>query len=242
MDYAPNSGRSVSGITGGGIVTVDGTLLNVANFPDVDCTGVTNGFCVGSAGSPNAGVVDSSVYVLNTGEGTNPNLLAGYVKVHTNGHDEDTAYTTGRDSTIPKGWVTAIDPGAGNTPPSTVKAIDLGDGGGNSIAHGGEHDEGKLYVPSSSGTINDQVVVIDIDHHSSTQNQIIKRITVGASPGTLRYSGDGRLVMAPITTGNTVKVIDTETDEVIDTLTLTAGTTAGNVGLVHLPFDAEDNR
>jgi hypothetical protein len=237
-DYSPASGRAFSGITGGGVVSVDGTMLDVANFPDVDCTGVTNGNCVATG----TATQDPSVYVLSTGEGTNPNLFAGYVKVFTNEHGGDLVYTSGRDGSIPKAWLTAIEPGIGNIPPSALTAIDLGDGGGNSIAHGGDHHAGKIYIPSSSGTINDQVVVIGGDHDDpSTFNKIIKRITVGASPGNLKYSGDGRLVMAPISTGPSAKVIDVETDEVIDTLPLTSGTTGKNVGLIHLPADDPEN-
>ncbi len=263
MDYAPNSGRAFSGVTNGGLLSIDGTLLdaaNIANFPDVDCTPggtppaapggqpytggtpIVDAFCVGSPGTPGAGQEDPSVFKLTTGIDTNPALFTGYLKVLSNDHDEDTIYATGRNGSISKGWVTVINPGSGATPPSAETAIDLGDGGGNSIAHGGEHHGGKIYVPSNSGTLNDEVVVIDADHHNATVNTIVKRIEVGGPPGNLRYSGDGRLVMVPVTNGNTVKVIDTETDEVIDTLTLTSGTTAGNVGLVHLPFDAEDNR
>lgn len=107
------------------------------------------------------------------------------------------------------------------------------------------HAAHKAYVPSSGGgTINDQVKVVDVDHDSATHNQVINTITVGTATGenrNIQASPDGRLVMAPNTSTNTVSVIDTETDTVIDTLTLTTGTTAGNVRLFKLPFDAEDN-
>jgi len=104
MDYSPNSGRAFVGVTGGGMVSVDSTILDVANFPDVDCapggvpplppggtaytggTPVANDNCVGSAGTANVGVKDPSVFVLSTGAGSNTTLATGYVHVFTNEH------------------------------------------------------------------------------------------------------------------------------------------------------------
>jgi hypothetical protein len=250
----------------GGLMMIDGTKLdaaNIDNFPVVNCTpGGTAGatgrpdtggtpivddYCVGDVGTPGAGTEDPSVYKMSTAPGTtNPELFTGYLKVLSNEHDEDMVYASGRDGSIPKGWVTAIEPGSLNTPPSIDTVIDLGDRGGNSFAHGGDHHAGKLYLPSSSGVAgnNDEVIVIWTDHDDpGTFNTIKGSIEVGGAPGNLRYSKDGRLVLAPVTIAGqgTVKVIDTETDTVIDTLTLTTGNTAGNVGAVALPFDGEDN-
>ncbi|MDC4227730.1 MAG: hypothetical protein MPW15_26770 [Candidatus Manganitrophus sp.] len=268
MDYSPNSGRSFSGITGGGMVSVDGTLLdtaNITNFPDVDCapggvppaspggtpyTGgipVTDDNCVGSPATPGAGQEDPSVFVLSTGAGSNTTLIGGYVHVVTNDHDEDTVYTAGRSGAASMAWLTAVNPGSGSTPPGAgtdgVVAIELGDMAPSNFSV--SHAAHKAYVPSSGGgTINDQVKVVDVDHDSATHNQVINTITVGTATGenrNIQASPDGRLVMAPNTSTNTVSVIDTETDTVIDTLTLTTGTTAGNVRLFKLPFDAEDN-
>lgn len=247
MDYSPNSGRAFSGVTTGGLVSIDGTQLDVANFPDVDCTGITDDYCVGSAGAPNAGVEDPSVYVLSTGAGSNTTLATGYVHVFTNEHNEDTVYAAGRSNAASMAWLTAVKPGSGSTPPGAgpdgVVAIELGDMAPSNFSV--SHAAHKAYVPSSGGgTINDQVKVVDVDHDSATHNQVINTITVGTATGenrNIQASPDGRLVMAPNTSTNTVSVIDTETDTVIDTLTLTTGTTAGNVRLFKLPFDAEDN-
>lgn len=248
MDYSPNSGRAFSGSTGGGLVSIDATMLDATNFPDVDCTGIVDDYCVGSAGSPNAGVEDPSVYVLSTGDGSNATLFAGYVHVFTNEeHDEDTVYTAGRSNGASMGWLTAVNPGSGSTPPGQgpegVVAIELGDMSASNFTF--SHEAHKAYVPSSGGgTIHNVVKVVDLDHDSATHNQVIGTITVGEATGenrNIQASPDGRLVMVPNTSTNTVSVIDTETDTVIDTLTLTPGTTAGNVRLFKLPFDSEDN-
>ncbi len=229
FDYAPNAGRAFSGLTSGGVISIDTTSDDIVNIPDFDCA--THSDC--NDGS------DQSVTKLTTGLAPNDALFAGYVHVHTNSVGEDTVYTTGRDGTAAKGFLTAI-----NAAANTVTAvIDLGDMSASNFTV--SHLTEKLYVPSSGGgTINDQVKVVDVNHNSATHNQVINTITVGTATGenrNIHASPDGRIVMVPNTSTNTVSVIDTETDAVIDTLTLTTGTTAGNVRLFKLPFDAEDN-
>jgi YVTN family beta-propeller protein len=68
---------------------------------------------------------------------------------------------------------------------------------------------------------------------------------VGAAAGenrNLRVSPDGRLTFVPNTSTNTASVIDTETDTVIDTVTLASGGPAAkNLGIVHLPVGGAGN-
>jgi YVTN family beta-propeller protein len=223
-------------------------MLDAANFPDVDCAGITNNYCVSSVGQPNAGTPDPSVYILSTGAGSNTTLASGYIHVVTHEEDnEDTVYATGRSNAASMGWLTAINPGAGATPPGQgvdgVVAIELGDMSASNFAV--SHSGHKAYVPSSGGgTINDLIRVIDVDHASATHNQIITSVTVGTAVGenrNIQASPDGRVVFVPNTSTNSVSVIDTETDTVVDTMNLATGTTAGNVRAFKLPFDGEDN-
>jgi hypothetical protein len=242
FDYSPNSGRAFAGITGGGVVSIDANASaldpdsNGIDFPDVDCAGITDANCVATG----TATVDPSVYKLTTGTGGNPSLFAGYVHVHSNEHGEDMVYTTGRDGGAATGFLTAIDPGAGATPPSAVTAIDLGDMAPSSFDAAGD----KIYVPSGgdSVAVTDQVRVVDADHDSGTFNTIIKSITIGAHSGENRngeVSPDGRLVVYPNTAGNTVSVIDTEDNDTVHTVALPAN--SRSVGIIHLPADGDEN-
>jgi hypothetical protein len=254
MDYSPLSGRAFAGITGGGVVSIDATQLDLGgddtvDIPDVDCapggTSVADDFCVATGTT----TPDPSVYKLTTGMTPNDTLLAGYVHVYTNSHgDEDMVYTTGRSNALAKGYLNAIEPGAGSVLPEVVAVVDLGDMGASSFdfLEGGT----KMYVPSnSSGSVKNVVRVIDIDHDSPlTYHTILRSITVGDAGGDRNgeISPDGRLVVYPnnctAPTGcNSVNVIDAQTDTVIDTLALTTGTAGRTVGVIRLPFDAADN-
>lgn len=234
MDYSPNSGRVFAGLTGGGVIAVDATRLDqnndgIIDIPDFDCGATPN--CSG----------DPSVFKVTAGVGNNPNLLAGYIHVHTNDHGEDLVYTSGYSSGA--GFLTAISPGGGDAPPSAAVAIDLGDMSPSSFNTAAN----KIYIPSSgTGTIQDKVKVVNVDHDDPNNfNKVIKEITIGAAAPLSenrngKASPDGRLVVYPNTSTNTVSVIDTQTDTVIDTPTLTGS--ARTVGVIHLPFDAEDNQ
>jgi hypothetical protein len=256
MDYSPAGGRAFTGITGGGVVSIDATQLDAGNdgidFPDVDCgpgtpsVSVVDDNCVATG----TATKDPSVYKLTTGVDNNPNLLAGYVHVHTGLDGTDRVYTGGHTDNPaltgslnqPQGFLTVIDPGSGNTPPSAVKAIELG----NQDAGSFNFTRNKVYVPSSdAGTVHDKIKAINVDPASTAFHTVVADITVGVADGEHRNgktSPDGRLAVYPNISTNTASVIDTETDQVIDTVILTSGTRANNIGIVHLPFDAEDSR
>jgi hypothetical protein len=235
MDYSPASGKAFAGLTGGGVVSIDATKLDlnsdgVIDVPDFDCA--MHSDC-------NDGTDPSVAKMTATGMTDNPTLLAGYVHVYTNEHGEDTVYTSGRSSALDEGYLTAIDPLT-----NTAEAVIVFPGYGISsfdFAEGGT----KIYVPSNgSGTVKNKVGVVDADHDSPTHNTLLYDVLVGEAGGDRNgeVSADGRLVVYPnnCATCNTVSIIDTLSDTVIDTLTIT-GPASRAVGMVKLTGGAEDN-
>jgi len=230
MDYSPNSGRAFTGITGGGVVSIDATQLDLNNdgvidIPDFDCGATPD--CSG----------DPSVVKITAGSAENPTLFAGYVHVVTNDHGDDIVYTSGFDAGKDEGYLTAIDP----VNLTVIKTIVLPGVSASSFDAVGHH---KIYVPArGNGSVKNVIKVVDVDHDSATFHTVIREITVGegGSHRNGEVSPDGRLAFYPDTCADckTVRLIDTETDTVIDTMTLPGP--AANVGIVHLPFDAEDN-
>ncbi len=202
MDYSPVSGHIYTGITGGGVAIIDATSDDVLNVPDYDF---------------NAPVADASVSKIPAGTGPGQIPKAGYVHVGNNGR---TVYTTGYDSALGIGYLSAID--ASNND-AVIAVVELGNVSMSSFDENGT----KLYVPSAANSTNasektNVAVVVDVDPTSGTYHQVLREITIGEA-GSHRngeVTSDGKRAVYPDTcdTCRGISVIDTTTDTVVDTL------------------------
>ncbi|MFZ5875084.1 MAG: hypothetical protein ACOYXU_01625 [Nitrospirota bacterium] len=233
MDYSPNSGWAFAGITGGGMVGVsadpaklDADSNGVIDIPDFDCAATVD--CSG----------DPSVVKLTAGDANNPTLFAGYIHTVVNDeHNEDVVYTSGFNSATDTGFLSAIDPET-----FAVETVLLPGVSSSSFDTVGHH---KMYVPArQNGSVKNKIMVVDIDHDSPTHHQLLGTGIVVGDGGSHRngeVSPDGDLAAYPDTCGtcSAVNVIDTATNAVVGTVNLSA--VPANVGMIYLPFDAEDN-
>jgi hypothetical protein len=230
--YSNVSGRFYVGLSNGGVVTLDATKLDLNNdgtvdVPDFDCA--ANNDCDNSA-------VDPSVAKIPPGTGPNQIPAAGYTRVSADGK---TVFTVGYDSTAGKSLLSAIDAGNNDAVLGVVELPDVG------VASLDEKAGDKLYLPGNNvGAKKNVIAVVDINPSSASYLTVIGEITVGdaAADRHGEVSTDGRVAVYPDTCAacNTVQVIETATDSVVDTLTL-PGPSAKTVGMVRVPVTATEN-
>jgi DNA-binding beta-propeller fold protein YncE len=222
MAFSPASGRIYVGLTDGGMLVLDTLPAGIFTDPDVDLS-----------------LPDWPDWITlipaGTGDGEIPR--AGYTHVS---RDGTTVFTVGYDSAAGMGYLSAVD---ATDQDRVIKVLELGNVAVGSID---EKPGDKLYLPSTNaGSEHAVIQVVDIaDPASPDYLTLLRTITVGEA-GEVRdgeISFDGTLAVYPDTCSacDTVRVIDTKTDRVIDTLTL-PGPTATTVGMVMVPFTSKDN-
>jgi hypothetical protein len=223
MAFSRVSGHIYVGLTDGGMLVLDTLSADIVTVPTVDLAV--------------PGWVDRSIKMIPAGTGDGEIPRAGYTHVS---RDGTTVFTVGYDSAAGIGYLSAID---ASDQDRVIKVLELGDMAVGSID---EKVGEKLYLPSTNaGSDRTAITVVDIaDPASPTYMTLLKPITVGEA-GAVRdgeVSFNGKLAVYPDTcaTCNTVRVIDTDTDSVIDILTL-PGTSATTVGMVMVPFASKDN-
>jgi hypothetical protein len=226
MGYSLVSGRIYVGLTDGGMLVLNTLSPDIVTVPNVDLTV--------------PGWVDRSITMIPAGTGDGEIPQADYTHVS---RDGTTVFSVGYDSNAGMGYLSAID---ASDQDRVIKVLELGNVAVGSID---EKAGKKLYLPSTSAGLERNVVkVVDItppdpSSPTSTYLTVVETIAVGEA-GTVRdgeISFNGEIAVYPDTcsTCNTVRVIDTDTDRVIDTLTL-PGSAATTVGMVMVPFSNND--
>ncbi|MFZ5875089.1 MAG: hypothetical protein ACOYXU_01650 [Nitrospirota bacterium] len=221
MAFSPVSGHIYVGLTDGGMLILDTLPAGIITDPDVDLS------------LPNW---PAWIKLIPGGAGDGEIPRAGYTHVS---RDGKTVFTVGYDSNAGMGYLSAID---ASDQDRVIDVLDLGDVAADSM---NEKVGDKLYLPSTNaGSERNVIVVVDINPASPTYLTPLRTITVGeageARGGEISYNGELAVYPDTCPTCNTVRVIDTASDRVIDTLSL-PGPSANTVGMVTVPFLSQDS-